>query len=41
MPYTHQWDESKAVPKELFRKCYEAGWLAAVVGAPWQSKYVT
>jgi hypothetical protein len=40
MPYTNQWDEAKAVPKVLFEKCAEAGWLAAVVGAPWQTKYL-
>jgi len=39
MPFTYQWDEAKAVPKELFEKCHQAGWLGAVVGAPWQTKY--
>jgi alkylation response protein AidB-like acyl-CoA dehydrogenase len=39
MPFTFEWDEAKAVPKELFEKCYKAGWLAAVVGPPWQTKY--
>ena len=39
MPYTYQWDEAKAVPLELFEKCAQSGWLAAVVGAPWQSQY--
>jgi alkylation response protein AidB-like acyl-CoA dehydrogenase len=38
-PYVHQWDEAKAVPKDLFAKCAEAGWLPAVVGAPWPTKY--
>ncbi len=41
MPFTHQWDEAKVVPKGLFAKCAEAGWLAAVVGAPWPSKYLS
>lgn len=27
------------MPKELFKKCADAGWLAAVVGAPWQTKF--
>lgn len=38
-PFCHQWDEEKRVPKELYRKCYEAGWLPGVVGAPWPTEY--
>jgi alkylation response protein AidB-like acyl-CoA dehydrogenase len=38
MPYAHQWDESKALPKELYRKAYKAGWLPGVVGL-WPTEY--
>jgi len=38
-PYAHEWDEAKEMPKTLFRKCADAGWLAGVVGAPWPTKY--
>jgi hypothetical protein len=32
MPFCHEWDEAKAIPKELFKKVAKAGILAAVVG---------
>ena len=32
-------DEAKAMPKELFVKCANAGWLAGVVGPPWQAEF--
>jgi len=38
-PFCHEWDEKKAVPRELYRKAYEAGWLPGVVGAPWIEKF--
>jgi len=38
-PYTHEWDEAKQMPKELFAKCAQAGWLAGVIGAPWRTEY--
>jgi hypothetical protein len=25
MPHTHEWDEKKSLPLELYRKTYEAG----------------
>jgi len=40
MPYTHEWDEKKKLPKELYHKCYEAGWLPLVCGSGWPAKYV-
>lgn len=40
MPFTHEWDENKTLPKELYRKAYEAGWLAGVAALPWPTKYV-
>jgi hypothetical protein len=27
------------MPKELFAKCANAGWLGGVVGAPWRSEF--
>lgn len=39
MPFCHEWDENKALPKELFRKCAQAGMLAGVIGAPWPAEY--
>ncbi|XP_049848723.1 uncharacterized protein LOC126316672 [Schistocerca gregaria] len=32
MPNCHEWDEAKAIPKELYVKCANAGWLSLVVG---------
>lgn len=26
-PFCHEWDEAKELPRALWRKCYEAGWL--------------
>ena len=39
-PNAHDWDEQKQVPKELFRKCFEAGFLPGVVGPPWPTEWV-
>ena len=38
-PFAHEWDEAKQMPKELFKKCYDAGWFPGVVGTPWPEKY--
>lgn len=41
MPYTHEWEEKKRIPKELYKKCFEAGWLAGTAsGARWPTEYV-
>ena len=32
MPYCHEWDEAKTLPKELFEKASAAGWLPVCVG---------
>ncbi|KAI9094554.1 acyl-CoA dehydrogenase/oxidase [Phlyctochytrium arcticum] len=41
MPYCHEWDEAKQIPKELFLKAAQAGILAAVVGAhPYPTEFV-
>lgn len=39
MPNCHAWDEAKAIPREVWRKCYEGGWLPGVVGAPWPTEW--
>ena len=39
MPFCHEWDETKTIPKDLFRKAYAAGILPAVVGGQWPTKY--
>jgi len=39
MPYAHEWDEAKQLPKELFKKVAQIGWFGACVGAPWPEKY--
>jgi predicted heme/steroid binding protein len=32
MPYTHEWDEAKALPRELYAKAAKVGILSSVVG---------
>jgi alkylation response protein AidB-like acyl-CoA dehydrogenase/predicted heme/steroid binding protein len=32
MPYVHEWDEAKQIPRNLFIKCAEAGILLGIVG---------
>lgn len=39
MPYAHQWDTAKSVPKDLYAKMHAAGIMPAVVGAPWPKEY--
>lgn len=38
MPYCHEWDEAKEIPKSLYQKCYEAGFLGGVCGG-WPREY--
>ncbi len=38
-PYTHEWDEAKAIPLDLFEKAYRAGWLPSIVGKKWPVQY--
>ena len=33
MPFCHEWDEAKTLPKALFEKASAAGWLPVCVGA--------
>jgi hypothetical protein len=39
MPFAHEWDEQKELPRELFRKCAQIGWLGGCAGTPWPTKY--
>ena len=40
-PFCHEWDEAKAMPKDFYRRAYEAGWLPGVVGSyKWPTDYV-
>ena len=39
-PFVHEWDEEKSLPRDVWKKCADAGWLAGVVGPPWPSQYV-
>nr|CAG8623436.1 6875_t:CDS:2 [Entrophospora candida] len=39
MPYVHEWDEAKKIPKELFVKAAKAGIVTGFVGAPWPKDY--
>ena len=39
-PRTHEWDETKTIPREVYRKTYEAGIMPAVVGKPWPKELV-
>ena len=38
LPFVHEWDESKTIPKEIYIKTYEAGILPGVVGKPWREE---
>jgi len=38
-PFTFEWDEQKELPRELFNKAAQAGWLGGCCGAPWQTKW--
>lgn len=38
-PFCHEWDEKKALPKELYSKAFRAGLLPGVVGAPWSVEF--
>ncbi|KAJ3263814.1 hypothetical protein HDU77_009969 [Chytriomyces hyalinus] len=39
MPFCHEWDEAKAVPKSLFKKAAQAGLLPCMVGSHWPTEY--
>merc|ERR1712188_158681 len=40
IPHVFEWEESYKLPKELPKKCFEAGWLPGVVGPRWPVEYV-
>lgn len=35
MPHCHEWDEARQLPRELYTKAFQAGWLPGVCGRPW------
>ena len=37
---TFQWDEQKSVPKDIWKKCSDAGILPVVAGVGWNEKWV-
>jgi len=39
MPFCHEWDEAKSLPRDLFQKCAKAGFLAGVIGPPWPKEF--
>ncbi|KAI8906269.1 acyl-CoA dehydrogenase/oxidase [Gorgonomyces haynaldii] len=39
MPYCHEWDEAKQLPKSLYLKAAEAGILQCVVGSPYPQEF--
>jgi len=39
MPFCHEWDENKRIPKELFQECAKAGILPGVTGGPWNQAH--
>eukprot|EP01027_Heterolobosea_sp_BB2_P020511 GEZU01029264.1.p1 GENE.GEZU01029264.1~~GEZU01029264.1.p1 ORF type:complete len:529 (-),score=184.06 GEZU01029264.1:295-1881(-) len=39
-PFCHEWDEKKTIPRELWVRAYEAGWLPGVIGPKWPTQYV-
>jgi len=40
IPYVHEWDEAKRIPRELFTLAGKRGALALALGPPFPSKYV-
>ena len=40
MPFCHEWDEAKGIPRSIWRKCAQAGWLPGVVGHPWPTQHL-
>eukprot|EP01122_Echinamoeba_exundans_P012860 TRINITY_DN54_c2_g1_i1.p1 TRINITY_DN54_c2_g1~~TRINITY_DN54_c2_g1_i1.p1 ORF type:complete len:528 (+),score=134.02 TRINITY_DN54_c2_g1_i1:103-1686(+) len=39
MPYVHEWDELRQIPRDLYKKAADKGILQGVVGAPWPSQF--
>jgi alkylation response protein AidB-like acyl-CoA dehydrogenase len=39
-PFCHEWDEKKAIPKELWIKLANSGIMGAIVGPPWPTEFV-
>ena len=40
IPFTHEWDEAKQFPKELYGKLAKAGLLGLCAGSPWPTEYL-
>lgn len=40
MPYAHEWDEKREVPKELLEMAAKSGLLPAIVGITWPTEFV-
>eukprot|EP00026_Physarum_polycephalum_P005504 Phypoly_transcript_05539.p1 GENE.Phypoly_transcript_05539~~Phypoly_transcript_05539.p1 ORF type:complete len:541 (+),score=94.44 Phypoly_transcript_05539:246-1868(+) len=39
-PYVDDWEAAKEIPKEMFIKAFNDGWLAGFIGPPWPTQYV-
>lgn len=38
-PYVDEWDDARKVPREIHKKCGDAGFLPLCVGLPWNTEY--
>ena len=39
VPFSHQWDEQRSIPRSVHKKMAEAGILAGVVGGKWPTEF--
>lgn len=39
MPYCHDWDEQKEIPREVYLKMAESGLMPLCLGKPWPTEY--
>jgi alkylation response protein AidB-like acyl-CoA dehydrogenase/predicted heme/steroid binding protein len=40
MPYVDEWDDARAIPKDLAHKCFKAGWLPLAAATSWPTEWV-
>jgi len=40
LPFVNDWDEAKAIPRDLWEKAYKAGFLPTSIGPPFPKQYV-